>query len=215
MNISDLMLTTPLGAILIIVLLVLAAIAAWGAYANRPTARLETAPPTPPQRPTPAPEPPKKEEPKPSVEQPLPKKESEPCTCKEEEPCAKEREEIRRLEGELETARADSNTKEGENNELTKRLANANRRLEESQTNAKLAKPQKVTASNILPLLDDLGNINFSAAKQLRAEANKPQPEYARIEKRLGVFADYCEQRGFERPDPGTLLQLLQEALKQ
>lgn len=206
------MLTTPLGVIFIIVLLVLAAIAAWGAYRDRPGAQPRTQIiEEPPYRTTP---PAKKVEPTPIVEQPLPKKDPAPCPCKEEEPCAEERAEINRLKGELETEQAASSTKQGEIDELTGRLANANRNLEDAKK-AKPTKPQKVTAGNILPLLDDLSGINFTAAKQLRAEANKPQPEYARVEKRLGVFADYCEQRGFERPDPGTLLQLLQDALKQ
>lgn len=213
MNISDLMLTTPLGAILIIVLLVLAAIAAWGAYANRPTARLETAPPTPPQRPTPAPEPPK-EEPKPIVEQPLPKKESEPCTCKEEEPCAEERAEILRLSAELETAKADTGKKQGEIDDLTGRLANANRNLEEAKK-AKPTKPQKVTVGNVAGLLSGLGEINRKAADDLRNGAKKDQPDFDRMKNRLEQFSTYLEQRGFERPDPGTLLQLLQKALKQ
>lgn len=217
MNISDLMLNTPLGAILIIALLVLAAIAAWGAYTNRPGAKLETAPPTPAQRPNLTPEPPKKEEPKHIAAPTTPeKKEPVPCPYKEEDPCAKEREEIARLKGELETAKANSNTKQGEVDDLTGRLSNANRKLEElGREKAKPTKPQKVTADNILTLLNDLGVINFSAAKQLRAEAKKPQPEYARVEKQLEVFADYLEQRGYERPDPGAIEQQLKEALKQ
>lgn len=213
MNISDILLNSPLGAILIIVLLILAAVAAWGAYRDRPGAELRTQiVEEPPYRPEPV----KKIEPKPVIEQPTPKKEPVPCPCKDEDPCAKELEEIARLKGELETAKADSDTKQGEVDDLTGRLSNANRKLEElGQAKARPVKPQKVTTGNILPLLDDLGGINFSAAKQLRAEANKPQPEYSRVEKRLETFAAYCEQRGYERPDPGTLLQLLQEALKQ
>lgn len=212
MNFSELMLGTPLGAIIIVILLAVAAYVAVGAYRDRPGAELRTQIiEEPPHQPTPT----KKEEPKHIVAPAtLEKEKPAPCPCREEEPCAKERAEINRLKGELETAQADTSKKQGEVEELTGRLANANRNLEEAKK-AKPIKPQKVTVGNVAGLLSGLGEINRKAADDLRNGAKKDQPDFDRMKNRLEQFSTYLEQRGFERPDPGNLLEMIQEALKQ
>ncbi|MCR4277878.1 MAG: hypothetical protein NUV85_02565 [Candidatus Berkelbacteria bacterium] len=193
MNFSDLMLGTPLGAIIIIFLLALAAVAAWGAYRERPQWGAATDPPTPPA-------PPKKEEPKQVPVPPLKTMTAEPVSpCRGEEPCAEERKKIASLEREL--------------SEVQGRLANANKALSEKPKETAPEK-KRVGAKNVMGLLSGLGDINSKAANDIRNETKKEKPAFETVRSRLEVFSIHLAQRGYEKTESEQLFQLIIEAQK-
>lgn len=186
MNISDFLFNAPLGVTFVVILLLVAAIVAWGSTGNgwkMPRLRKKDPSPVPesPQQPKPAavvePAPPK-QEPKPAPPTPEPSPEIKP-----EAPCAKEREEIERL-------------------------------TEENAKLKRPKPPKEVTEANVSQLLAEFGKINSKGEKDIRREAEESEPAIERVMVFLKKFATHLGQTGYNTPTPEQLMKLLWGAAK-